>query len=137
MAVQKLGGRWWIEALCCCDPVDCGADPGPRKHECVVATPGRVVPSCPPLCFRDCLPGPDLLLPPPPPPSLLQDRQALNTIRTLLDLLQPSLARMPGLAASGSRAIRAAGELMPMVPELLPGVQVRGWCALTLVPLVP
>ncbi len=52
-----------------------------------------------------------------------EDRQALSTIRILLDLLQPSLRGLPGVASGGSRAMRAAGELMPMVPELLPGVQ--------------
>lgn len=48
------------------------------------------------------------------------DRQALATIRTLLDLLQPSMNQLPGLARSGSRAFRGAAELVPMVPELLP-----------------
>ncbi|GLI67906.1 hypothetical protein VaNZ11_012232 [Volvox africanus] len=52
-----------------------------------------------------------------------EDRQALAMVRTLLDLVQPSIARLPDVAATGSRAIRAAGELMPMVPELLPGMR--------------
>ncbi len=44
-------------------------------------------------------------------------------VRTLLDLVQPSVGRLPDVASTGSRAIRAAGELMPMVPELLPGMR--------------
>lgn len=52
-----------------------------------------------------------------------EDRQALAMVRTLLDLLQPSMSRLPDVASSGSRAIRAAGELMPLVPELLPGMR--------------
>ncbi|KAG2454550.1 hypothetical protein HYH02_000395 [Chlamydomonas schloesseri] len=52
-----------------------------------------------------------------------EDRQALAMVRTLLDLLQPSMSRLPDVAANGSRAIRAAGELMPLVPELLPGMR--------------
>ncbi|GLC37542.1 hypothetical protein PLESTM_000600400 [Pleodorina starrii] len=52
-----------------------------------------------------------------------EDRQALAMVRTLLDLVQPSIARLPDVAANGGRAIRAAGELMPMVPELLPGMR--------------
>lgn len=49
--------------------------------------------------------------------------QALAMVRTLLDLVQPSIARLPNMAATSSRAIRAAGELMPMFPELLPGMR--------------
>eukprot|EP00798_Chlamydomonas_sp_ICE-L_P016541 gene16541-22770_t len=52
------------------------------------------------------------------------DRQALNTLRAVLDLLQPSATAIPGAMSSGSRAMRAAGEVMPMLPELLPGVRV-------------
>ncbi|KXZ44555.1 hypothetical protein GPECTOR_65g173 [Gonium pectorale] len=52
-----------------------------------------------------------------------EDRQALAMVRTLLDLLQPSMARLPDVAATGGRAFRAAGELMPLVPELLPGMR--------------
>ncbi|KAG2436368.1 hypothetical protein HXX76_006675 [Chlamydomonas incerta] len=52
-----------------------------------------------------------------------EDRQALAMVRTLLDLLQPSMSRLPDVAASGTRAIRAAGELMPLMPELLPGMR--------------
>ncbi|GFR50186.1 hypothetical protein Agub_g12356 [Astrephomene gubernaculifera] len=51
------------------------------------------------------------------------DRQALAMVRTLLDLLQPSMSRLPDVATTSGRAIRAAGELMPMVPELLPGMR--------------
>mmetsp|Transcript_16307 Transcript_16307/g.35263 ORF Transcript_16307/g.35263 Transcript_16307/m.35263 type:complete len:1034 (+) Transcript_16307:166-3267(+) len=54
-----------------------------------------------------------------------EDRQALNTIRAVLELLQPSLQQgIPNVAAAGSRAVRAAGEVVPLLPELLPGVQV-------------
>ena len=61
-----------------------------------------------------------------------EDRQALNTLRAILDLMQPSLFAMGGgaggipgsVAAAGRTTLRAAGEVMPMLPELLPGVQV-------------
>lgn len=65
-----------------------------------------------------------------------EDRQALSTLRSVLDLLgggsrQPlsAVSMMQGLqvsnmAAVGGRAVRAAGEVVPMLPDLLPGVQV-------------
>eukprot|EP00798_Chlamydomonas_sp_ICE-L_P030592 gene30592-35603_t len=46
-----------------------------------------------------------------------EDRQALHTLRS-------SANNMPGAMETGSRALRAAGEVMPMLPELLPGVRV-------------
>ncbi|KAG2484763.1 hypothetical protein HYH03_016417 [Edaphochlamys debaryana] len=52
-----------------------------------------------------------------------EDRQALAMVRTILDLLQPSMSRLPDVAVNTNRAIRAAGELMPMVPDLLPGMR--------------
>jgi aarF domain-containing kinase len=57
-----------------------------------------------------------------------EDRQALNTLRAILDLMQPSvpslMASIPGMATAGRTTLRAAGEMMPMLPELIPGVQV-------------
>ena len=63
-----------------------------------------------------------------------EDRQALNTLRAILDLMQPSLfasmgggsvGGLPGsVAMAGRNTLRAAGEVMPMLPELLPGMQV-------------
>lgn len=54
-----------------------------------------------------------------------EDRQALDTLRAVLELLQPSLVQgIPNVAQAGTRAVRVAGEVMPMLPELLPGVQV-------------
>ena len=49
--------------------------------------------------------------------------QALTTIQSILDMLAPSIGHMPGAAAAGRQAVRAAGELVPMLPELLPGVR--------------
>lgn len=54
-----------------------------------------------------------------------EDRQALDTLRAVLELMQPSLVQgIPNVAQAGTRAVRVAGEVMPMLPELLPGVQV-------------
>ena len=54
-----------------------------------------------------------------------EDRQALSTLRTILDLIQPSLmAGIPSVATAGRNTLRMAGEMFPMLPELLPGVQV-------------
>jgi aarF domain-containing kinase len=54
-----------------------------------------------------------------------EDRQALNTLRAILDLMQPSLMQgIPSVATAGRNTLRAAGEMVPMLPDLLPGVQV-------------
>ena len=52
-----------------------------------------------------------------------EDREALSTLRTLLDLMAPGAGGVGAAAASGRRAVRLAGELMPLMPEILPGVQ--------------
>ena len=57
------------------------------------------------------------------------DRQALNTLRAILDMMNgPAMAGMfggiPNVASAGRNTLRMAGEMMPMLPELLPGVQV-------------
>jgi aarF domain-containing kinase len=51
------------------------------------------------------------------------DKQALHTIRYIMDALLPSLANLPEAAVAGRNAIQAAGELAPMIPSLLPGIQ--------------
>jgi len=51
------------------------------------------------------------------------DKQALFTIRYVLDALVPSLQNVPEAALAGRNAVQMAGEIMPMVPELLPGMQ--------------
>lgn len=51
--------------------------------------------------------------------------QALATIRALLEMVMPGGAG-PGAATMGMRAARMAGEVAPMLPELLPGITVRG-----------
>lgn len=52
-----------------------------------------------------------------------EDKQALFTIRYVLDALLPSLHNVPEAAVAGRNAVAMAGELMPMVPDLLPGMQ--------------
>eukprot|EP00798_Chlamydomonas_sp_ICE-L_P028315 gene28315-31427_t len=51
------------------------------------------------------------------------DRQALSTLRSVLDILSPSLEQMPNAVANGGRMMKAAGEVVPLLPELMPGVQ--------------
>jgi len=51
------------------------------------------------------------------------DKQALSTIRYVLDALVPSLANIPDAAVAGRSAVQVAGELAPMMPDLLPGIQ--------------
>jgi hypothetical protein len=67
-------------------------------------------------------PNPPFAPPHPPPP------QTLSTIRSLIDMMggsgMASMARAPDAAAGGMRLARAASEVMPMLPELLPGMQV-------------
>jgi len=75
-----------------------------------------------------------MLLPIPLPMELLtsmeptvrltqEDRAALATVRAVLDLLQSSAVGLPNAAAAGTRAVRAASEVMPHLPELMPGIQ--------------
>lgn len=62
-----------------------------------------------------------------------EDRQTLDSLRVLMQLVSPESSsgvggRMgPGLvgevAAGAPRAMRAAGELMPLMPEIMPGLQ--------------
>jgi aarF domain-containing kinase len=64
-----------------------------------------------------------------------EDRQTLDSLRVLMQLVSPESGgssavggRMgPGLvgdvAAGAPRAMRAAGELMPLMPEIMPGLQ--------------
>ncbi|GFH20421.1 protein kinase domain-containing protein [Haematococcus lacustris] len=55
-----------------------------------------------------------------------EDRQALGTITTLMDLLaSPSFSnpRGSGVGGAGTRTLRVMGEVAPMLPELMPGVQ--------------
>eukprot|EP00955_Chlamydomonas_euryale_P025035 263578-Chlamydomonas_euryale.AAC.2 len=54
------------------------------------------------------------------------DRQALCTVRALLQLAGAGAAGVPGLAAGARTAVRAAGEVGPLLPELLPGLQATG-----------
>ena len=66
-----------------------------------------------------------------------EDQQTLSTIRLLMQLAQPAgggggVPRWGDLVGSTPRALQVAGELMPLVPELMPGLQVsrrtlRGW----------
>jgi len=77
-----------------------------------------------------------MLLPLPLPMDMMQsmqpavalsneDKQALNTIRALLDLLVPGPGSAgPNVAGMGVRAVRTMGEVAPLLPELLPGLQV-------------
>ena len=51
------------------------------------------------------------------------DKQALYTIRYVMDALLPSLANLPDAAIAGRNAVQAAGEIAPMIPSLLPGIQ--------------
>jgi len=51
------------------------------------------------------------------------DKQALFTIRYVLDALVPSLASIPEAAAASRSVFQVAGELAPMMQELMPGMQ--------------
>lgn len=76
-----------------------------------------------------------MLMPLPLPMDMLQhlqpavaltreDRQALSTIRMVLDLVTPAPGQPgPGLAHMGVKAARLASELTPMLPDLMPGMQ--------------
>ncbi|KAL6755745.1 eyespot assembly protein [Haematococcus lacustris] len=55
-----------------------------------------------------------------------EDRQALGTISTLMDLLASPSSSSPrgsGVGGASARTLRVMGELAPMLPELMPGVQ--------------
>ncbi|KAL6748833.1 hypothetical protein V8C86DRAFT_3191759 [Haematococcus lacustris] len=55
-----------------------------------------------------------------------EDRQALSTISTLMDLLASPSSSSPrgsGVGGAGARTLRVMGEVAPMLPELMPGVQ--------------
>ncbi|KAJ9524782.1 hypothetical protein QJQ45_024403 [Haematococcus lacustris] len=55
-----------------------------------------------------------------------EDRQALGTISTLMDLLASPSSSSPrgsGVGGAGTRTLRVMGEVAPMLPELMPGVQ--------------
>ncbi|KAJ9524189.1 hypothetical protein QJQ45_004999 [Haematococcus lacustris] len=55
-----------------------------------------------------------------------EDRQALGTISTLMDLLASPSSSSPrgsGVGGAGARTLRVMGEVAPMLPELMPGVQ--------------
>lgn len=77
-----------------------------------------------------------------------EDKQALNTLTAVLDLMgggngtgrgtsatglignatmrmmQGGVPNVASMASMGGRAVRAAGEVAPLLPELLPGIQV-------------
>jgi aarF domain-containing kinase len=76
-----------------------------------------------------------------------EDRQALNTLSAVLDLIgggngstgksatgiissatmrmmQGGVPNVASMASMGGKAVRAAGEVAPLLPELLPGIQV-------------
>ena len=76
-----------------------------------------------------------------------EDKQALNTLTAVLDLIgggngtgnrsatglistatmrmmQGGVPNVASMASMGGRAVRAAGEVAPLLPELLPGIQV-------------
>ncbi|KAG1653988.1 hypothetical protein FOA52_007181 [Chlamydomonas sp. UWO 241] len=53
----------------------------------------------------------------------LEDRAALETVRAVLEIAQSSASGMGSIAQTGRRAVRAAGEVVPLLPELLPGMQ--------------
>jgi len=68
-----------------------------------------------------------------------EDKQALSTIELLLDMMggegavqraradpRNALAAVGDTLHNGRRVLQGAGELLPIMPELLPGVQVRG-----------
>lgn len=54
--------------------------------------------------------------------------QALSTLKAVLEMIQPRGAQMvqslPSVASSGRHAVRVASEVVPLLPELLPGIQV-------------
>ncbi|KAG1666030.1 hypothetical protein FOA52_006904 [Chlamydomonas sp. UWO 241] len=63
----------------------------------------------------------------PSAPTLTSDdHAALSTLRAVLDLIQPGsllmVQSLPGVARSAQRGVRAAGEVAPLLPELLPGI---------------
>jgi aarF domain-containing kinase len=54
-----------------------------------------------------------------------EDRQSLNTLHTVLELMLPHAVQgIPNVASAGKTAVRAAREVVPMLPELLPGMQI-------------
>ncbi|KAJ9524190.1 hypothetical protein QJQ45_004997 [Haematococcus lacustris] len=73
------------------------------------------------------LPLPDMLSTLQPAVALSRkDRQALGTISTLMDLLASPSSSSPrgsGVGGAGASTLRVMGELAPMLPEVMPGVQ--------------
>lgn len=55
-----------------------------------------------------------------------EDKQSLSTIRVLMELMAPQ--GVGGMATGSQRAMRVAGELVPLLPELMPGAQGGGSC---------
>jgi len=58
------------------------------------------------------------------------DRAALSTIRALLDVMMPAgsagVGGQGGMMYGATRAMRAGQDIVPMLPELMPGLQVCG-----------
>lgn len=52
-----------------------------------------------------------------------EDREALHTIKYVMDAVGPRLANIPDAAIAGRNVVQATRELAPMIPELMPGIQ--------------